>query len=547
MKTMFITISMMLTIHFMAAQVTITDAGLQGNQDYHWTSDKEYLLDGLVFLEAGGTLTIDAGTVIRGKEVPSNGNDNTSALVIARGAQIEATGTSENPILFTAESDNLQGNLLPSDCGQWGGLIILGKAPAHADGKSELAIEGIPSGDSRGLFGGNEPTDNSGTLQYVSIRHTGVGLLPGSEIQGLTLGGVGSNTTIEYVEAYASCDDGVEIFGGTVDLRHFVVAFATDDSYDFDLGWRGTGQYLFALQLSGTGEAYDKVGEWDGASPDDAPLYSKPHLSNVTFIGPGQNSTGAQNAIVMRDAWGGTLYNSILVDFPGVGIEVEDLESGIDAYGRLDSNIVISSNTWAQFGSASTADELVKISGGNPTEPNASTLKAHLSDHNNLVEPGNVLAGIGRMPGSTSLDPRPVSGYANAATVPAVLDQTTYRGAFDPAGTNWLEGWTALAAYNYLADVLGVSTTEPIGYAMDHLSPNPASATAHTKVTLPEPARLAFEIRDLSGRLIYSNATKMLPAGTHSFQLDVRNWHSGIYLVTMQIQKGLITRKLMVK
>lgn len=304
--------------------VNITDASLEANQTYNWTNDNTYILDGLVFLESGATLNIEAGTVIKGVSSPTNG-DNTSSLIITRGAQIFAEGTSTQPIIFTAENDPLDGSLLSSDCGQWGGVIILGAAQTYSDGNTEVLIEGLPSTETRGEYGGMNDGDNSGNFTYVSIRHSGVGIAPGDEIQGLTLGGVGSGTTIDYVEVYSSCDDGIEIFGGTADIRHISVAFATDDSYDFDLGWRGSGQYLFAIQLSGGGDAYDKAGEWDGAKPDDANLYSRPDLANMTLIGPGSSASGASNALVMRDGFGGSVYNSILVDYPGVGIEIEDL------------------------------------------------------------------------------------------------------------------------------------------------------------------------------------------------------------------------------
>lgn len=431
-------------------EIVITDESMESGQTYNWTANNTYILDGLVFVESGATLNIEPGTVIKGKTSPSTG-DNTSSIIISKGATINAEGTPDQPIIFTSEDDDLNGNLLPSDCGRWGGVIILGSAPSYADGNTEILIEGLPSTETRGAYGGSNSGDNSGILKYVSIRYSGVGIAPGDEIQGLTLGGVGNGTTIEYIDIYASCDDGIEIFGGTVDIKYISAAFATDDAFDFDLGWRGNGQYLFALQLSGGGDAYDKVGEWDGAKPDDAALYTKPNLANMTFIGPGQSATGAQNAIVMRDAFGGSVYNSILVDFPGVGIEVEDLESGIDSYQRLvDGEIEIHNNTWAAFAGASDVDELVKITSGNPTSADATELKAHLNNNGNTNVGNNILNGISRTPGAGGLDPRPSSGYDNAGPVPSGLESPGYRGAFDPNGENWLAGWSTLAKHGLL-------------------------------------------------------------------------------------------------
>lgn len=430
--------------------ITVTDASLEPGQTYNWTADNEYILDGLVFVENGATLNIEAGTVIRGRTTPTTG-DNTSSLIIARGATINAVGNSSNPIIFTAEDDNLNGNLLPSDCGRWGGVIILGNAPTYADGNTEVLVEGLPSTETRGLYGGSNPGDDSGDFKYVSIRYSGVGIAPGDEIQGLTLGGVGNGTTLEYIDIYSSCDDGIEIFGGTCDISHISVAFATDDSYDFDIGWTGSGQFLFAIQLCCDGDAYDKAGEWDGAIPDDAPLYTRPDLANLTLIGPGAGATGAQNALQMRDAFGGSVYNSILADYPGVGIEVEDLEAGIDSYQRLlDGELKIHNNTWAGFAGASNLDELVLITSGNPTSPDGAELKQHLADNGNLNVNGNVLNSISRIPGSGGLNPRPTSDFGNTGAVPASLQSTSYRGAFDPNGPLWIADWSTLAQFGFL-------------------------------------------------------------------------------------------------
>jgi hypothetical protein len=262
--------------------IIINDNDLAGGQTYNWTKEHTYLIDGLVFLEKEGRLNIEAGTVVKFKKVPSS-SDATSAMIITRGARIFAEGTSDDPIIFTAEADDVTSqSLLPGESGQWGGLILLGSAPVMKKGNTLLNIEGISTVEPRGQYGFGDadftnakPNDNSGILKYVSIRYTGYALngQAGDEIQGLTLGAVGSGTTIDFVESFASDDDGVEVFGGTVDLKHFVVAFASDDSYDFDQGWRGKGQYLFALQGDGVVSKYDHSGEWDGfGNPADDPL-----------------------------------------------------------------------------------------------------------------------------------------------------------------------------------------------------------------------------------------------------------------------------------
>ena len=197
--------------------IIITDADLSSSA-INWTANNIYLLDGFVFLESGGTLNIEAGTVIKGMTTPSTG-DNASALIISRGAKIIAEGSVESPIIFTSENDDisdpfdmmLEGGEL-GDRGSWGGLIILGNGITGVNG-GEVGIEGIPAGEVRALYGGTDNADNSGILKYVSIRYGGAALSPGDEINGLTLGGVGSGTVIEYLEVYGNGDDGTEIFG----------------------------------------------------------------------------------------------------------------------------------------------------------------------------------------------------------------------------------------------------------------------------------------------------------------------------------------------
>ncbi len=449
------------TINVGSTEVTLTDpnvndATLQGNTIYNLTSDVEYLFDGLVYLEEGGVLNIEAGTVIKFTQDPTTA-DPASSLIITRGAQIFAEGTSTDPIIFTAEDDDLAGSLGPSENQQWAGLIILGGAPAEKDGSDEIQIEGIDSGEPRGAYGGDDPSDNSGILNYVSIRYTGFALngVAGDEIQGLTLGGVGSGTEIDFVDIFSSADDGVEIFGGTVNISHISVAFSTDDDFDFDLGWRGHGQFLFAL-MGDESIGFDHSGEWDGADPDDANLFTAPNIYNATFLGPGSGASALRDkAILMRENFAGKLGNSVLEDFPGVGIEVQDLENNDnDSYARLTAErdgfqIEITNNTWANFAGASDLSSLVKASSGDGGFTGATAaVESELSDNNNKYSASGVVTSVSRIPNG-GLDPRPLVDDTEVATVPDGLEQVGYRGAFS-ATENWLDGWSTLSILGYL-------------------------------------------------------------------------------------------------
>ncbi|MFD2822304.1 hypothetical protein ACFS5M_01400 [Lacinutrix iliipiscaria] len=216
--------------------------------DETWTADKCYILDRKVVVQEGVTLTIEPGTIIKGR---AGTGSLSSALIVARGGVIIADGTASQPIIFTSEADNISigetagTNLNENNIGLWGGIIVLGNATSSLSGDvTELQIEGIPASDTFGLYGPGEdgPIDdqNSGILRYISIRHGGSLLGEGNEINGLTLGGVGSGTTIDNIEVVGNKDDGIEFFGGTVSASNLLVWAQGDDGLDIDEAYSGT-------------------------------------------------------------------------------------------------------------------------------------------------------------------------------------------------------------------------------------------------------------------------------------------------------------------
>lgn len=277
-----------------------------------WESGNVYVLTSRIAVENGATLTIEPGVVIKGE---SGSGENATALLIARGAKLMAQGIADDPIIFTTVADEIEPGMIASPNldesynGLWGGLIVLGNAPISAD-ESPAQIEGIPPSDQNGLYGGGDATDNSGVIKYVSIRHGGANIGEGNEINGLTLGGVGSGTVIENIEIVANQDDGIEWFGGTVSVKNAVVWNTGDDAIDTDQAWSGTldnfivvtpGDECFELDgPEGTMEAthtiingtvlatiYDGDGEIDRAAQglvdlDDNSLVT---LSNIYFFG----------------------------------------------------------------------------------------------------------------------------------------------------------------------------------------------------------------------------------------------------------------------
>jgi len=239
-------------------------------QNTVWRTGETYELAGRIVVQSGVTLTIERGVVVKAR----GGDDiNASVLLVARGAKLNAEGTARLPIIFTSVADEItpamvangqyaSPNTLPTQTGLWGGVIILGSAPISAsddDGNqlTELSIEGIPATDPAGKYGGNNPDDSSGTISYISIRHGGISIGAGNEINGLTLGGVGSGTRISNVEVVANADDGIEWFGGTVDVSNVLVWNVGDDALDTDQGWNGRCRDFLVVTPSGSGFELD--------------------------------------------------------------------------------------------------------------------------------------------------------------------------------------------------------------------------------------------------------------------------------------------------
>lgn len=258
--------------------------------------------------EGGGqavTLTIAPGVVVFG----SGGLD---YLVVNRGSKINAVGTATAPIVFTSRA-NMEGLATDSSQGQWGGIILLGRAQisdclrnvAGGSANCEQSYEGLGNT----LYGGALADDSSGALQYVQIRYAGFELAPSQEINGLTLAGVGSGTTVDHIQVHNSADDGIETFGGRANARYLVLTGNDDDSLDTDQGYQGFLQYVLAVQRPG-GSSGDEIVEADSVSNEDSLPRQWTRLANFTFI---QRSTRASSALLLRGGADYTLVNGVVV------------------------------------------------------------------------------------------------------------------------------------------------------------------------------------------------------------------------------------------
>lgn len=233
------------------SEIVVTD-NISG--DVTWSKATTYILGGRITVLPDATLTIEPGTVIKGQ---AGAGANSTVLLVARGGILIADGTAEEPIIFTSVADEIVSgqinspNLDPDVNGLWGGLIVLGSAPIAAS-DTEIQIEGIPTEDENGLYGGTNAADSSGVIRYVSVRHGGTLIGSGNEINGITFGGVGSGTIVENVEVVANQDDGIEWFGGDVDVTNALIWNAGDDGLDSDQDWNGTCENFIIVSPQGS-------------------------------------------------------------------------------------------------------------------------------------------------------------------------------------------------------------------------------------------------------------------------------------------------------
>jgi hypothetical protein len=287
--------------------VTIDLIGSQ-TADLTLEAKNEYILKGSFVMEAGTTLTIEAGTTIKAL---ASGSD--VYIAIAQGAKIIANGTKDLPIIMTSNSTTPK-------AGDWGGLIILGKAPINsvASGTSTSEIGGLP-------YGGTDEADNSGTIRYVRVQYSGGKADGQSENNGFSFYGVGNGTTVEYIQMFEGLDDGLEFFGGTVNVNYVSVVNAQDDSIDWTEGY--TGKVTNAYVKHGVN--HDKAFECDGYNTDignnSSPLYfSAPEVTNVTVI----SANDASEAIRLRAGTQGIFTNIVLNDFDeGFDLDGDDTDN----------------------------------------------------------------------------------------------------------------------------------------------------------------------------------------------------------------------------
>ncbi|KAA3609629.1 MAG: T9SS C-terminal target domain-containing protein [Calditrichaeota bacterium] len=523
---------------------TITDTDIPVGSNVVFSSDTTYILDGMVFVDSAATLTIQPGTLIQAED----GQDAAaSGLVVTRHGKIFAEGTADNPIIFTSVNDD--GSLTYQDRGEWGGVVLCGLAPTN--NSSPKAVEGVNEIDpARALYGGDDANHSSGVFKYVSIRYTGIniGSSTGNEIQGLTVAGVGAGTTIEYVESYASGDDGFEFFGGTVNTKYLVSAFCSDDAFDWDQGFGGKHQFWFAIQ--GTDKA-GRIAEMDGAGGNEQGTpYAKPMLSNVTYIGAGIGSTpegDGEQALIFRDNTGGFYYNSIFTDYDdastSLGLTVEDIDNSgdkvEDSMKRLEAgDLGLINNLWYGFGAGNTLAEFAP----------QTAVAAHLQENNNEVT-DPMLRGISREM-NQGLDPRPATDSPAWSGATDISDdfftKTEYRGAF--GANNWLSGWTHLDELGYLGDITSsVESTEvtiPEELTLEQNYPNPFNPSTNISFVLKDAGNVKLTVFNAIGQTVAILVNGHVKAGAHNIFWNAGNVSTGVFFYRLETAGQILTKKM---
>jgi trimeric autotransporter adhesin len=372
------------------------------------------------------TLTIEPGVTVFGDEAGD-------MLVVNRGSRINAVGTPTQPIIFTGKED-IEGTANATTSNRlWGGVILAGRAPvrdcatAVAQGSAECqnAVEGVTAATGRqALYGGATPTDSSGTLRYLQIRYPGAFLTSaaaGDDLNGLTLGGIGSGTDISFVQVHNSGDDGIEVFGGTVNMKNLVLTGMLDDSLDYDSGWTGNVQFLVIKQTALEGGP-DRLVEASNRTVSSlaGTLNTNPTISNFTMVGVRTNSAGGNLQGIALNNTGGT---------PG-------------SSGRYLNGVVTGSNVCLAASTANTspAPRFDSTLFDCPTAPDAASLAFITAGANNST---NVASSL-----SASLLPGPnesARAAVNPTTVNPFFVAANYIGAFsntDTVTSNWASGWT---------------------------------------------------------------------------------------------------------
>ncbi|QIX61221.1 T9SS type A sorting domain-containing protein [Hymenobacter sp. BT18] len=484
-----------------------------------WTSNNVYLLDGFVRVADGATLTIEPGTVIKGKK------DTQGTLIIEQGGKLMADGKPNQPIVFTSNSP--KGSRARGD---WGGVILLGRAPQNISGTTAVIEGGV-----NGVFGGTVANDNSGVLRYVRIEFPGVAFQPDNEINGLTLGGVGSGTIIDHVQVSYSGDDSYEWFGGSVNAKHLISFRGLDDDFDSDNGFSGKVQYAVSLRdpevadISGS-NSFESDNDKNGSanSPKTSAVFS-----NVSSFLPASTNLNSdyKRAMHIRRNSALSVFNSVFTGWP-TGLLLDGTPTEANATSgelQLKNNVLASSKSNFAAASGSTYDVAGFFNAA--TRGNQLTTTDALGlDANNfsLTAPKFLPQAASILQAGADFTDTKISGE--------FFDKVAFRGAF---GTeDWTAGWTNFDPQNtdYSSGITTASRAK--SDQVDGLSvfPNPAAGQASLAFVLRRGATAQVRVLDVTGREVAALApTAKLATGAHTLALPALK--AGVYVAAITTEE----------
>jgi hypothetical protein len=524
---------------------------------YHQTfnrtlsQDTIYILSGWYFVDSTRSLTIQAGTLILGDSASGG------SLIISRGARIYADGTLANPIVFTSASP--AGTRVP---GQWGGVIVLGSAPTNKPTTQQVEGGFGTIANTNATYGGADPNDTSGVIRYVRIEYPGIAFAQDNEINGLTLGGVGAGTILDYVQVSYANDDDFEFFGGTVNGRHLVSMGQIDDTFDNDFGYAGMIQFAFGhrdrnyFDASASGSSNGFETDNEGSAPYSATPRTRPKFSNVTMVGPMSDTTAGsvnpkwERIAMIRRASELSIHNSVLMAWPA-GIQLKDTltqRAAID--GRLqirNTSIQAPRNVLTLSSSPNTGNIAgFDVVGWFTTGTGNLGATPRAPQDLGLVNP---------FPLDNTVDPRPglASEPATAGTSYAGLDPfftpVSYRGAFDPAlpmSSQWTAGWTNFDPQqtSYLTSVDKIDGTVPAALKLEQNYPNPFNPVTSIRFSLPHAGLVTLKVYNTLGQEVSTLLQEQLPAGSYEQEFSASALSSGIYFYRLTVDGADAVRKM---
>jgi hypothetical protein len=534
MKNFLFTLSILcVTFYIGSAQVVEITSNITTSTT--WKNDKIYLLKGFIYVKNGATLTIEPGTLIKGNKNAAA----PAALIVTRGCRIVAEGTPENPIVFT--SDQLKGQRATGD---WGGLMLLGKAKTNHPG-GVGAVEGcIDNADGDGKFGGENDDDDSGSLKYVRIEYAGIACAPDNELNSLTMGAVGRGTKIDYVQTSFGGDDSFEWFGGSVNCKHLIAYKGYDDDFDSDNGFSGKIQFAVGYRDS---TLADKSGS-NGFESDNNPTgtyatpFTRATFSNVTMVGPLETLKSVGNKNFQRGAHirrnsGVSIQNAIFMGYPkGLYLDGKGTVNKATADTlQYRSNIITGSKSLYEIAATSAPWTLEqkdtwfkKADFKNRTFTTNAELK--LADAYNYNRP-NLLP----QAGSPALTGASFTGN----TSDVFFDKTEFVGAF--GATDWTKNWA-----NYRPDTLSYLTPKVVTTAASDLAlevqnfqiyPNPAQEMATIRFFALKNEAIQLTIFNGTGQATTST-NQIIQQGSNQISLNTSELQNGLYFIQLRSTDG---------